>query len=42
VIFAEPPGDLPFMTKWRVSVGAKTKEGLASIEEDLGVKLNVH
>lgn len=40
VIFVEPPG-LPFMSEWRVSVGAKSKEGLASIEADLGVELNV-
>jgi hypothetical protein len=40
VVFVEPPGDLPFMRKWRVLAGAKTKEGLENIEADLCVTLN--
>jgi hypothetical protein len=37
VVCLAPPGDLPFMQKWSVRAGARTKGDLRTIAEDLGL-----
>lgn len=37
VVCLMPPGDLPFMQKWSVLAGGKTKGDLQAIQADLGV-----
>jgi hypothetical protein len=37
VVCLMPPGDLPFMQKWSVLAGGKTKADLHAIEADLGL-----
>jgi hypothetical protein len=34
-----PPGDVPFMQKWAVLAGGKSKSDLGTIAEELGVVL---
>jgi hypothetical protein len=37
VVFLMPPGDLPFMQRWSVFAGGKTKADLRVVAEELGV-----
>ena len=37
VVCLMPPGDLPFMTKWTVLAGAKTKGQLDAIADEIGL-----
>ena len=37
VVCLMPPGDLPFMQKWSVLVGAKSKANLKAVAEEIGV-----
>jgi len=40
VVCLLPPGDLPFMQKWSVLAGGKTKSDLEAIAADLGVAVD--
>jgi hypothetical protein len=37
VVCLEPPGDLPFMQKWSILAGGKTRRDLQAIGDELGV-----
>jgi hypothetical protein len=37
VVCLTPPGDLPFMQKWSILAGARTRRDLQAIADDLGV-----
>ena len=37
VVCLMPPGDLPFMQKWSILAGAKSKASLKAVAEEIGV-----
>ena len=39
VVCLQPPGDLPFVQKWSILAGGKTKGDLQTIAADLGVTI---
>jgi hypothetical protein len=40
VVCLMPPGNLPFMQKWSVLAGGKTKRDMYTIETDLGIRFS--
>lgn len=40
VVCLVPPGDLPFLRKWSVLAGGKTRADLQAIEADLGIRVD--